>query len=48
MAWYIFAGFAFVVGILFILCFRSPKGQTSISKAEAADIDGSSPDGFVN
>ena len=46
-AWYIFAGFAFVVGILFMICFKH-KEKATISASEAADIDGESPDGFVN
>ncbi len=48
MAWYIFAGFAFVVGLLFLVCFRNGKDNVSVSEAEAADIDGSNPEGFVN
>lgn len=46
-AWYIFAGFAFVVGILFLFCFHHNE-KPLVSEAKAADIDGESPDGFVN
>lgn len=46
-AWYIFAGFAFVVGLLFLVCFRHNE-HAAISKSKAADIDGNSPEGFVN
>lgn len=46
-AWYIFAGFAFVVGFLFLISFRE-KSKVKVSLTEAADIDGGTPDGFVN
>lgn len=48
MAWYIFAGFAFVIGLLFLVCFRTGDDKVKVSEAEATDIDGESPEGFVN
>ena len=48
MAWYIFAGFAFVVGLLFLVCFRTGDDKVRISDARAADIDAENPEGFVN
>lgn len=45
--WLIFAGYAAVVMILFLLIFRSPKKKASISEAAAIDTE-SGGDGFVN
>lgn len=47
-AWYIFAGFALVVAIAFMLLFKYKHTPVAITKAESADIDIENPDGFVN
>ncbi len=48
MAWYIFAGFAFVVGLLFLVCFHPGKDKVRTSKTEVAALDGEDPAGFIN
>lgn len=47
-SWYIFAAYALVVAILFWILFRENKSSTPrVDLANAADIDGDSPEGFV-
>lgn len=48
IAWYIFAGFALTVGILFLILFKYKHKRVDISTAQSADIDVENPDGFVN
>lgn len=47
-AWYIFAGFALVVAIAFMLLFKYKHNPVTITEAESADINVENPDGFVN
>ena len=46
MAWYIFASFALVVGILFLILFKYKHQPVAVDKAQAVAAD--EPDGFVN
>lgn len=45
-SWFIFAGFALVIGILFMLLFKYKHQPDTVSKTETALAD--DPDGFVN
>lgn len=47
-SWLIFAAYAFVIAILFMLIFHDNDKHPSISKAESADIDGEGGDGFIS
>lgn len=48
-AWYIFAGFALVVGVLFLIFFQYKHVRPDrISTEKAIGVDGENPDGFVN
>lgn len=51
-SWFIFAGYALIISILFLFIFRAPKNlkpleETKISESEAEDIAGGDPDGFA-
>lgn len=47
--WMIFAAYALAVAVLFWICFRAPKDKAeNISAEEAADIEGTTPEGFVS
>ena len=47
-SWFIFAGYALVISILFMLLFRSPKkSNPQISLAKADTIGGGDPEGMA-
>ncbi len=45
-SWFIFAAYALVVAVLFWMIFRD-NNRPSVTRTEAADIDGASPEGMV-
>ena len=47
-SWLIFAGYALVIAILFMLIFHDNDRHPDIKKSEAADIDGDGGDGFIS
>lgn len=47
-SWLIFAGYALVIAILFMLIFHDNDRHPDIKKCEAADIDGDGGDGFIS
>ena len=47
-SWLIFAAYALVIAVLFMLIFRDNDKHPSISGDEAADIDGNEPDGMTS
>ncbi len=48
-AWYIFAGFALVVAVSFLILFKyKHHPHDSVSETEAADLTLESPEGFAN
>lgn len=47
-SWLIFAGYALVIAILFMLIFHDNDRHHDIKKCEAADIDGDGGDGFIS
>ncbi|MFG6382481.1 MAG: MFS transporter [Muribaculum sp.] len=47
-SWLIFAAYALVIAVLFMLVFRDNDKNPSISGDEAADIDGDEPDGMTS
>lgn len=47
-AWYIFASFALVVAVSFIIMFKYKHNPAGISRDEAADLTLDAPEGFTN
>ncbi len=47
-SWFIFAAYALIISILFIFCFKASKNsQGKITRDDAIDMGGSSPEGMV-
>lgn len=47
-SWLIFAAYALVVAILFLILFKNPKDKETITTLEAEDIDLASPEGLAS
>ena len=46
-SWCIFAAYAFVISILFVLVFKAPKNTDRISIDKASDMGSGDPEGMV-
>lgn len=47
-SWFIFASYALIISVLFLIIFRAPKESVKISRNEAEDLGGADPEGFVD
>ena len=45
-SWFIFAGYALAISILFIICFKAPKSGERLTRDKAIDVAGGDPEGM--
>lgn len=45
-SWFIFAGYALIISILFVIIFKAPKQTEKINLDKASDITGGDPEGM--
>ncbi|MBD5211583.1 MAG: nucleoside permease [Bacteroidales bacterium] len=46
-SWFIFASYALIISILFLIIFKAPKENVTLSKEKAADMAGGDPEGMI-